>query len=49
VWEINGLSMASLLVQLDDAEMLKCSQKLLELSRAAGSGDPRRTEPNGGV
>lgn len=32
VWEINALSLVSLFIQLDDAEMLKFSQKLLKLN-----------------
>lgn len=33
VWEINALSLVSLFIQLDDAEMFKFSQTLLELKR----------------
>lgn len=39
VWELNALSMVSLFVQLDDAEMLKFSQKLLELNRKVEVSD----------
>ena len=39
VWQINALSMVSLFIQLDDAEMFKFSQTLLELNRKAEVSD----------
>lgn len=39
VWQINALSLASLFIQLDDAEMFKFSQTLLELNRKADVSD----------
>ncbi len=35
IWQINALSMASLFIQLDDAEMFKFSKTLLEMNRKA--------------
>lgn len=36
VWKINHLGLASLFMQLDDAEILKFSQVILKLSRKDG-------------
>jgi hypothetical protein len=39
VWQLNAIGMVSLFMQLDDAEMLKFSQKLLEMSRSHNGGE----------